>query len=287
MREDIEVLEQKLLFAIKSQSFSSIEQVAEVLKHKDNLLAYSQKLEQYKHEVKQTTELHAKLSAQLQNIAFNPQELIEIQESITKSEVDIQQTRDAYVRINEQIKTVKIKLDKFRDFQKQLSVLQNDLDNILVCKSLFKQSGFVMYMSTKYLHMICERANQRFTHLTKHALQLEVVNNSFIVRDFLNNGKVRHIKTLSGGQAFQAALSLALALSESVQMHTPNISNFFFIDEGFGSQDKESLTTVFETLRSLQHEGKIVGIISHVDEIKENIPVYIQILNSNGTSKIL
>ncbi|OQA98399.1 MAG: Nuclease SbcCD subunit C [Bacteroidetes bacterium ADurb.Bin217] len=287
IREDIEVLEQKLLFAIKSQSFSSIEQVAEVLKHKDNLLAYSQKLEQYKHEVKQTTELQAKLSVQLQNIAFNPQELIEIQESITKSEIDIQQTRDAYVRINEQIKTVKIKLDKYLDFQKQLSVLRNDLDNILVCKSLFKQSGFVMYMSTRYLHMICERANQRFTHLTKHALQLEVVNNSFIVRDFLNNGKVRHIKTLSGGQAFQAALSLALALSESVQMHTPNISNFFFIDEGFGSQDKESLTTVFETLRSLQHEGKIVGIISHVDEIKENIPVYIQIINSNGTSKIL
>lgn len=284
--EDSRLINEKLLFAIHTYHFTSIEQLESLLQQKDMLLPYSQRLEQYKHELKHTLEIHATLSTQLHNITWNPEDIIEIQKTITKSEEEIQQTRDAYIRVNEHIKSLKIKLEKWGEYHKRLSILRNDMENIQVCKSLFKQSGFVMYMSTKYMHMICDRANQRFTALTKHALQLEVSNNSFIVRDFLNNGKIRHVKTLSGGQAFQAALSLALALSESVQIHTPNISNFFFIDEGFGSQDKESLATVFDTLRSLQNEGKIVGLISHVDEIKENIPVYIHIENRNGMTSV-
>ena len=142
-------------------------------------------------------------------------------------------------------------------------------------------------MSTRYLHMLCEIANIRFGRLTKHALQLEIDDtNSFKVRDFLNNGHVRNIKTLSGGQAFQAALSLALALSETIQIETPIASNFFFIDEGFGSQDKEALQIVFETLRNLQQEGKTVGVISHVEELKEHIPIHISVSQSEDGSMI-
>lgn len=287
LREDIASINQKLLFAIESYGFESIQHIETLIQQKDLLLTYSQKLEQYKHDLLQTQQVFDTLSKKLEGKRYNPQEIDDLQNIITQSETTIQQTRDVYVRINEQVKVLKSKIEKQADLLQQLTACNHDLENIHVLKSLFKQSGFVTYMSTKYIHMICEKANERFISLTKHALQLEVSNNSFVVRDFLNNGKIRHIKTLSGGQAFQAALSLALALSESVQLYSPKISNFFFIDEGFGSQDKESLTTVFETLRSLQNEGKIVGIISHVEEIKENVPVYINVENNNGTSLIL
>ncbi len=99
------------------------------------------------------------------------------------------------------------------------------------------------------------------------------------MRDFLNNGQVRSVKTLSGGQTFQASLSLALALAESIQKQNQTNQNFFFLDEGFGSQDKDSLQTVFNTLKSLRNEDRIVGVISHVEELQQEIDIFLDIYN--------
>ena len=98
-------------------------------------------------------------------------------------------------------------------------------------------------------------------------------------------GKVRSIKTLSGGQTFQAALSMALALADSIQHFTNPSQNFFFLDEGFGSLDKESLEVVFETLKSLRKENRIVGVISHVEEMQQEIDTHLRIINGeeNGS----
>jgi exonuclease SbcC len=82
------------------------------------------------------------------------------------------------------------------------------------------------------------------------------------VRDLLNEGRTRAVKTLSGGQKFQVALCLALALADNIHAQTQSTNNFFFLDEGFGSLDKDSLTEVFETLKSLRKENRIVGVIS-------------------------
>jgi exonuclease SbcC len=103
-------------------------------------------------------------------------------------------------------------------------------------------------------------------------------SNEFEVIDYLNNGAHRSVKTLSGGQGFQASLCLALALAESVQSLNKNDKNFFFIDEGFGTQDPESIAIVFETLQSLYKENRIVGIISHVAELQERIPRSINVI---------
>jgi exonuclease SbcC len=95
----------------------------------------------------------------------------------------------------------------------------------------------------------------------------------------MNNGEVRSVKTLSGGQTFQAALSLALALADNIQHLTKSKQNFFFLDEGFGSLDKEALTIAFETLKNLRKENRIVGVISHIDEMQQEILVNLKIVN--------
>jgi energy-coupling factor transporter ATP-binding protein EcfA2 len=92
----------------------------------------------------------------------------------------------------------------------------------------------------------------------------------------MNGGKTRSVKTLSGGQTFQAALSLALALADNIQQITASNQNFFFLDEGFGSLDKESLAVVFDTLKSLRRETRMVGIISHVEEMQQEIEVHLR-----------
>jgi exonuclease SbcC len=111
----------------------------------------------------------------------------------------------------------------------------------------------------------------------------------FEIIDYLNDGASRSVKTLSGGQSFQASLCLALALAESVQSAYQQEKNFFFIDEGFGTQDEESTNMVYETLQSLVKENRIVGIISHVGELQERIPksVLVQKDESLGSQLIV
>lgn len=86
------------------------------------------------------------------------------------------------------------------------------------------------------------------------------------------SGNIRSIKTLSGGESFKAALSLALGLSRMVQDYAGGIElNTLFIDEGFGSLDSQSLDQAMNCLMELHHENKLIGIISHVSDLKDRI----------------
>ncbi|AMV71634.1 SMC family ATPase [Desulfuromonas carbonis] len=100
-------------------------------------------------------------------------------------------------------------------------------------------------------------------------------------------GKQRPVATLSGGESFMAALALALGLSDVVQAYAGGIRlDTLFIDEGFGSLDAESLELAIRTLVDLQATGRMVGIISHVAELKEQLPLRIDVLASRAGSSV-
>lgn len=85
-------------------------------------------------------------------------------------------------------------------------------------------------------------------------------------------GKPRAASSLSGGESFKASLSLALGLSDIVQAHAGGIKlDTIFVDEGFDSLDEESLNLAVRTLHEMTGSHKLVGIISHIDELKHNI----------------
>ncbi|UQD56264.1 AAA family ATPase [Flavobacterium sp. K5-23] len=160
--------------------------------------------------------------------------------------------------------------------------------NLGTLANMFSGNGFVNYVSSIYLQNLSDAANVRFHRMTKNQLSLTINSaNEFEVVDYLNNGASRSAKTLSGGQGFQASLCLALALAESVQSLNKNDKNFFFIDEGFGTQDPESVAVVFETLQSLNKENRIVGIISHVGELQERIPRSINVVKDEEHGSVV
>ena len=136
------------------------------------------------------------------------------------------------------------------------------------------------YIQKTYFDRIVARANVRLMKMTggqydlkrrkvaqnnqsQSGLELDVVDHY--------NGTERSVKTLSGGESFKASLALALGLSDEVQMSTGVSLDTMFVDEGFGSLDPESLEQAYRTLAGLTEGNRLVGIISHVADLKEKI----------------
>lgn len=136
------------------------------------------------------------------------------------------------------------------------------------------------YIQTTYFERILARANIRLQKMSGGQYDLkrrEKADNkqsqSGLELDIIDhiNTTERSVNTLSGGEAFLASLALALGLSDEVQMSTGIHLDTLFVDEGFGSLDSESLSKAYSTLTGLTEGNRLVGIISHVAELKEKI----------------
>ena len=156
------------------------------------------------------------------------------------------------------------------------------------------------YVQMHYFDRILIRANPRLMMMTQGQYELVRCKSSEQLRsqtglelDVIDhyNGTTRSVKTLSGGESFKASLSLALGLSDEIQSFAGGIHlDTMFIDEGFGSLDSESLAQAIKVLSQLSQGNKLIGIISHVDELKEKIDKQIQITKNHekgSTAKIL
>ena len=101
------------------------------------------------------------------------------------------------------------------------------------------------------------------------------------------NATRRSVKTLSGGETFQASLALALGLSDEIQSGAGGIRlDSMFVDEGFGSLDEEALSQAMDALTRLTEGSRLVGIISHVNELKERIEKKIVVTKRQGADGI-
>ncbi|HEU19218.1 MAG TPA: hypothetical protein ENO00_07570 [Deltaproteobacteria bacterium] len=265
---------------IDKSDLTGIEEVKKILEAEIEVEEERKEIEAYKQDLHAAKENFRSLQEQVKDKSFDEEKYKSLKKEVQSLEEALEEKKKEAVRIEESVKQMKKEWKKKQELQKELEKVQERAANIKTLKQLFKGSGFVNYISSVYLDNLCKVANERFYKLTRQKLRLEITeDNNFQVRDFLNNGQVRSVKTLSGGQTFQASLSLALALAESIQKQNQTNQNFFFLDEGFGSQDKESLHTVFDSLKSLRKEDRIVGIISHVEELHQEIDVFLDIHN--------
>jgi len=181
------------------------------------------------------------------------------------------------------LKTTKLEMEKL---QKEAQQIEKDYNMIVNLRNVSKgdndsKVSLTKYVLTYYFEEIIMHANERLMKLTNNRYVMrrstEVLDArrkeglEIMVLDH-NTGKERHIKSLSGGESFEAALALALGLADVVQSHSGGISlDTIFIDEGFGSLDPNSLDRAIEVLLELNDSGRAVGIISHVEELKERI----------------
>lgn len=210
---------------------------------------------------------------------------VEEEEKILHSKISLIET------VNKNISSIVNEIstgDKYRTNLNELSSFANGSNKYKI--------SFERYILGIYFEEIIHAANIRFSKLTNGRYLFKHLKDNFDMRSqqgldmsvFDNyTSKERKINTLSGGESFKASLSLALGLSDVVQRYSGGISiDTLFIDEGFGSLDSDSLQNALECLLDANDKSKLIGIISHVQELKDFIKSKIEVINSTNGSKI-
>ncbi len=186
------------------------------------------------------------------------------------------------IRINNNVLVnIKDKVESLKETEKNLSYitsLSKTANGDLAGKEKIKLET---YIQTTYFDRIIRRANLRFMEMSSGQYELKrqrVASDirgqsglDLVVIDHYN-GTERSVRTLSGGESFMASLSLALGLSEEVQSSSGGVSvDTLFVDEGFGTLDSDSLDLAYKALTNVTEGNRLVGIISHVAELRNKI----------------
>lgn len=274
LEEEVKMLNKEIATRLRHEQIEEVQLVQIVLAAELDPSAERDRIQKFRHDFELLSSRIQDLTGRLKAAAFDFERFGAEEEKWKKSADRLKEINEAGIVLRQEIIRLKKQLEEKQKLLEVREQLFRRGENLRIMSRLFTGSGFVEYVSTIYLSQLCDLANVRFQRMTRNQLSLRLgANNDFEIVDYLNEGRCRSVKTLSGGQSFQVSLALALALAESVQANTLADKNFFFIDEGFGTQDPESINIIFETLLHLNKENKIVGIISHVDELKDRIPL--------------
>ena len=294
-------LEIKFKNAYMEMGFTSEEDYFNTLISRDDLILLEKKVNNYQMEYKIVEEKIDRLL-----IDTNGKVKIDTANLINKK-VEIEFNLDRLELIFKELNLrLQINIDNYKKIKLLYEKIKDMIDDYLLYKDLSDTANgtisgkqkivFEQFVQASYFNIVIEASNKRLMPMTsnrylltrreisdkisdKLALELEIMDNY--------TGKTRNIKSLSGGESFKAALSLALGLSDTIQNFAGGVVvDNMFIDEGFGSLDSESLEQALNTLNGLTEGNRLIGIISHVAELKERIDKKIIIYKTNDGSNV-
>jgi len=287
-QEEITTLEAVIQQALTEHQHESLSEVEQLLAQ--NLATDSEQtaINEFYQNLHQCQENIDRLLTLIGEQTYDLEHHQQLQHRIAEMKQTYDTSLEKLSKLQQQLESLRLRMAQQKTLLAQHEIIATRTHHLNTLKRVFNGDKFVEYISSTYLRQLCALANERFHRLTRNQLSLSInTDNDFEIIDYLNGGKPRSVKTLSGGQAFQASLSLALALAESVQAKSSQKEQFFFIDEGFGTQDKATINIVFETLQDLRKDHRIVGIISHVEELQEQIVKYLTVVKDEEKGSII
>ncbi|MCU4675107.1 hypothetical protein N7931_05620 [Catenovulum sp. 2E275] len=261
---------------ITDEYFAELEQQSEQIKH--NKIQANSKYQNSQQQLNNLLESNKKLVSE--NLPA-----IEYQQQIEQLEQQSQQQQQALGEIKQSLANDALQVNKQQTLLKQLNQQQTQhLDWAKLNDLIGSAEGdkFRKYAQGLTLEQLVYLANNQLNRLhSRYQLNRKASENLELeVVDTWQADTVRDTKTLSGGESFLVSLALALGLSDLVS-HKTSIDSLF-LDEGFGTLDADTLDTALNALDMLNASGKMIGVISHINALKERIPVQIKVIKSNG-----
>ncbi len=202
-----------------------------------------------------------------------------------KGEVEQLVTMNAH--LGQQVETMAERLARARALHEQLQAMRDDHRLYSGLATDLRSDRFQAYVLEDSFTKLVQRASGRLFTLSAERYSLTFQEDQILVVDHDNADETRISDTLSGGETFLTSLSLALELSQQVQDAAGAVNlDSLFIDEGFGTLDPDTLATVSETIQSLQVAGRMVGVITHIPELRSEFSQQIQVTRLQGSSTV-
>ena len=208
----------------------------------------------------------------------------EAAKSLTQtSEAELRAWEAEETRRESRWKTLAGTWEKAEAAQKKHAARGHTLALLDELKRVLAGNRFVQYAAAERMSVLAQSAGQTLLDITRGGYSLiSDDKGAFWVVDNKNGGVRRPPATLSGGETFLASLALALSLSAQIQMTNDAPLELFFLDEGFGTLDESLLGEVFDALEKLPNPARAIGLISHVEEIKNRVPVKLVVKAATG-----
>lgn len=269
LQEDLVKLDQKL----KEENLT-VEEVKCYLLTKEQIETLKQNISQYKEDCAKLMGAIGAVESKLGKRKLEVEQWNQLQQekqAIASEVLEATKQHTNLITLVKSIEEALARLGKLREEKKKIDhkmAILTDLDK------LFKGKRFVEFVAVTRLKYVSLEASKKLKEITNGNYGLEVdEDGKFIIRDYKNGGAQRDASTLSGGETFLASLVLALALSSEIQLKGTAPLELFFLDEGFGTLDDDLLEVVMNSLEKIHHDKLKVGIISHVESIKNRVPV--------------
>lgn len=256
------------------EGFEKKDACLEAILPKDELQAMADHVEQYKNELAKNHGGLDKIMKQLNDRSISKEEWTELECKKNEDEAKCEELKLAFSNQTNNLKRLLSDWEKQKEIVSQLKKIEHQESLMTDLIQLFRGKKFVEYVAYSKLQYISKAASHRLRGISNGNYGLELdQSGKFMVCDYKNGGVKRDAFTLSGGETFLVSLSLSLALSEQVQLKGTAPLELFFLDEGFGTLDDELLEVVMSSLERIQNKHLTVGIISHVEAVKNRVPI--------------
>jgi exonuclease SbcC len=217
---------------------------------------------------------------------------VEVAEALTAQKDARQRFEQCFAessRLSEQIRQIEIAEAESSELQTQVKALGPKSARAELLEKLLRGDALVAHAADRHLARILASATANLKHLSTDRYELlQGEDGSFAVKDRYQTGALRPASTLSGGESFLVSLALALALSDHIQQQGHVRFDFFFLDEGFGSLDDETLHVAIDALERLRGQQRTIGTISHLPALLDRLPrkLVVQKAPVGGTATI-
>lgn len=266
--------EEQIKVLLEENSFQGIAQCLEEYMDKGRIESIEKDIQDYEQELNTLKDNIKRVQGKLEGRIVDEVEIKEVEEKKKNVENEYMLVVKNKVATEKYIKDMERDLEELKKLKEKEKELDHKLSLIDDIIKLFKGNKFVEFVAMNRLKYIAFEASKRLKDITgnRYALEIDGEGN-FTIRDDMNGGVIRDCSTLSGGETFLTSLALALSLSSQIQLKGSAPLEFFFLDEGFGTLDSNLLDIVISSLENLHSSKRAVGIISHVEELKNRVPI--------------